>query len=82
MNPSPERLIELVRRFDGSWSTELQERLELEDQRIARELKFLVDRRNKIAHGLSEGLGARKALDLAKIAREVADWFVLRLDPR
>lgn len=81
-NPSPDRLVELVRRFDGLWSTELRELLELDDQRLTRELSFLVDRRNKIAHGLSEGIGARKALDLAAIAREVADWFIMRLDPR
>jgi hypothetical protein len=41
----------------------------------------LVDRRNQIAHGLSEGVGIRKALDLKITACEVADWFILRFNP-
>jgi hypothetical protein len=81
-NPSPERLVGLVRRFDTEWATELQGRFDVDDQRLSREVSFLVDRRNKIAHGVSEGIGARKALDLVSVTREVADWFILRLDPR
>jgi hypothetical protein len=81
-NPTPEALTTLVARFDSSWSEELGELLEADDQRLHRELSFLVDRRNKIAHGLNEGLGVAKALRLRKVAYEVADWFVLRFNPR
>lgn len=81
-NPSPDKLVTLVRRFDPSWAIELDALLDEQDQRLRRELALLVDRRNKIAHGQSEGIGTRKALDLLDVAREVADWFILRLDPR
>jgi hypothetical protein len=52
------------------------------DQELKRELGLLLDRRNAIAHGLNEGLGARKALDLVTYARLVTDWFIVRFDPR
>lgn len=81
-NPTPERLVELVRRFDRGWADELLALFDEDDQRLRREISLLVDRQNKIAHGLGEGLGARKALDLLKDTKTVADWFILRLDPR
>lgn len=81
-NPTPDRVVGLVRRFDSTWALELETLLGQDDELLARELSFLVDRRNKIAHGLSEGIGARKALDLVSASRAVADWFVQRFDPR
>ncbi len=81
-NPSPERLVELVRRFDSEWADELKELFDAEDQLLHREISFLVDRRNKIAHGLGEGIGARKALDLGTYAGVAADSFNRRYDPR
>jgi hypothetical protein len=80
--PHPEQLMALAGRFDSQWADELRQLLDDNDQKLRREVSFLVDRRNKIAHGLSDGLGTRKALDLSQHAREVADWFILRLDPR
>lgn len=80
-NPAPERLIKLVRRFHHEWGEELYAFFEADDQRLRRSISFLVGRRNKIAHGESEGVGARRSLDLADEAMEVADWFILRLDP-
>lgn len=81
-NPAPDKLVSLVDRFSSTWSGELNALLDNDDQRLRREIALLVDRRNKIAHGLSEGITTRKALDLLRPAREVADWFILRLDPR
>lgn len=80
-NPWPDRLVEWVSRFDTSWSAELWELLDEDDERLRRELSFLVDRRNRIAHGLNEGIGVRKALDLQGVAGEVADWFIRRFNP-
>jgi hypothetical protein len=80
-NPWPERLVEWVNRFDVTWARELAELLEEDDERLYRELSFLVDRRNRIAHGLNEGIGVRKALDLQTVSVEVADWFILRFNP-
>ena len=81
-NPWPGTLVGRLSRLSNGWGQELDAFLREEDERRRRELSFLVDRRNKIAHGLSEGIGRRKALDLCDMAVEVADWLVLRLDPR
>ena len=80
--PHPDKLIELVGKFDGDWAVELAAKFDADDQELRREIAFLVNRRNRIAHGLNEGLGVRKALDLCMYAKQVADWFILRLDPR
>lgn len=80
-NPWPDRLVEWVGRFDSTWSAELVELFDDDDERLRRELAFLVDRRNRIAHGLSEGIGVRKALDLRAVSLEVADWFIRRFNP-
>ena len=80
-NPTPENLEELVGRFDAQLLDEFQYFLDEEDQRLRRELYFLVDRRNRIAHGLNEGIGSQKAAVLKEVACEVADWFILRFNP-
>jgi hypothetical protein len=80
-NPSPSFLVEWVGRFDASMATELEQILAADDERLSRELYFLVDRRNRIAHGLNEGVTPRKALDLKNISNEVADWFILKFNP-
>jgi hypothetical protein len=80
-NPSPDFLLEWVGRFDAGLAGDLHDIFEADDQRLRRELSFLVDRRNRIAHGLNEGITARKALDVKEIAYEMADWFILRFNP-
>ena len=80
-NPSPENLCELVGRFDKSFEDEFVEVLEADDQRVRRELSLMVDRRNKIAHGLNEGITRDKALTLKTVALEVSDWLILRFNP-
>ncbi len=69
----PDNLVGLVSKFDSQWAEELTNLFENNDQELRREISLLVDRRNKIAHGLSEGVGTRKALDLAQYARLVTD---------
>lgn len=80
-NPTPDALVAFVGRFDATWSRELQDFLDEDDQRLSRELAFLVDRRNKIAHGLNEGIGTVKAIQLLDVSNEVSDWFVSRFNP-
>lgn len=81
-NPKPGRLVDLVRRFDAEWADELKAFLDEDDELLQREIAFLVDRRNKIAHGLSETVSTTKSLDLCTNAEHVADWFLERFDPR
>ena len=81
-NPNNEALVSLVRRFDSGWATDLENLMNENDEFIARELAFLVDRRNKIAHGLNEGVGIVRALNLMSTAELVTTWFVTTMDPR
>lgn len=81
-NPTPDSLVQLVNRFDGEWAESLQNLLDKDDELYKRELAFLVDRRNRIAHGLSEGVGTRKALDLVEVGKEIGQWFITTFDPK
>ncbi len=80
-NPNPEALATITGRFDAVWASELESFLSADDQRLGREISFLVDRRNRIAHGFNEGVGPQKALALKAVACETADWFILRFNP-
>jgi hypothetical protein len=80
-NPRPTILEEFVGRFDEGLRQDLAVLLDADDQILRRELDFLVDRRNKIAHGLNESVGVAKALRLKDVACEIADWFILRFRP-
>ncbi|MBF4586143.1 hypothetical protein ITJ69_08345 [Curtobacterium sp. VKM Ac-2887] len=80
-NPRPDDLTERLRRINPSWSTSFVEYLDEDDNRRRRELGLLVDRRNSISHGQNEGLGVRKALDLARLALDVSAWFCSTLSP-
>jgi len=80
-NPSSEQIIQWVGRFQPDWASELQELLEDNDEELGRELSLLLDRRNRIAHGLNEGVTVRKALDMRDVAVLLADWFILRFNP-
>jgi RiboL-PSP-HEPN len=80
-NPTPERLSALLNKFSSEWAEQFKTFVMSDDEIRSRELSFLVDRRNKIAHGQSESVGATKALALVPVARDVADWFCKVLDP-
>ena len=80
-NPSPDSLLAMLARFDLNLKDEFEQLIEADDQRLRRELAFLVDRRNHIAHGLNEGINRDKALALKESCIEVSDWFVLKFNP-
>lgn len=80
-NPSPDNLLDMIGRFDHALKIEFDELLDSDDQRLRRELAFLVDRRNHIAHGLSESINRDKALALKNVAVEVSEWLVLKFNP-
>lgn len=81
-NPDPDRLIELVNRFDPALALDLRALFEANDFELKREISLLISKRNAIAHGESEGIGSRKALDLFRYEQSLTDWFVRNFDPR
>ncbi|WP_214108081.1 HEPN domain-containing protein [Acrocarpospora catenulata] len=81
-NPEPERLIEMVGRFGPELQRDLRELFENNDSELKREISLLINKRNLIAHGESEGVGSRKALDLLNYSQLLTDWFILNFDPR
>lgn len=81
-NPRPDVLVERIKTLSETWAAELLAYLAEEDDRVKRELEFMVDRRNKIAHGQSESVNRRKAVDLADIALDLGEWLTLLIDPR
>ncbi|WP_416138806.1 HEPN domain-containing protein [Halomonas sp. HK25] len=81
-NPRPDSLIKLVKRFDSAWADDLEALLSAEDELLKREIEYLVDKRNRISHGLNQGVGQRKALNLVPFARRVTNWFIFMFDPR
>jgi hypothetical protein len=80
-NPQPGYLIKLIGRFDATMASEFEQFIADEDSRIKRDIDFLVNRRNRIAHGESEGINQARAIQLKEISCEVADWFILRFNP-
>ncbi len=70
-----------MRRFDDVWADELSDLLNENDEYLKREFEFLVDRRNRIAHGLSEGITIRKAIVLYDAVQEISEWFVAQFKP-
>ena len=81
INPSPENVLRTLGRFDAMIADEFQDWLSDNGGELNNELSSLVARRNGIAHGLNEGMGSRRALDLYSVCKLVADWLILRLNP-
>ena len=80
-NPSVDNLTKLVGRLDPNLEDELRQLLDADEKRLHRAVSLLVGRRNQIAHGDNEGMGSKGALEFVISAKEVANWFILRLDP-
>ncbi|MGX1709582.1 HEPN domain-containing protein [Streptomyces albidoflavus] len=80
-NPSPHNILSLAGRFGGGFEESLRDLLNADDQKLSRELEFLVNRRHRIAHGQSEGLNRERAVKLYEGALEIANWFLENLNP-
>lgn len=81
-NPSAERLSQTLRKLDETRAERFTAFVEDHDGELQRELSFLLDRRNKIAHGQSESVGRVKAIALSNVSLRLADWLLDELDPR
>src|SRR5688572_15955243 len=80
-NPTPTKLLELVNRFDTNWGAELQALFDDDDELIERSIRNLVATRNRVAHGSSEQVRVRPALEFASHAELLGAWFIGRFDP-
>lgn len=80
-NPSVDNLLTLLGRLDHNMQSEFQELLAANGNHLAQNLALLVGRRNQIAHGENEGMATQAALTLVDVTKEIASWFILRLDP-
>jgi hypothetical protein len=80
-NPSPELLSRRLNALSAEWASDFAELMDADDGLFGRELSFMVDRRNKIAHGRSESVNRRKAVDLSQIGLDLGDWLVQCVDP-
>lgn len=81
INPSVDNLTRTLSRFDSGIAEEFTEWLEENTGELKQELSVLVSKRHGIAHGLNEGLGSRRALELYGVAKVAADWLILKLSP-
>lgn len=81
INPSIANVARTLGRFDQSMADEFERLLDDNDSELRRELAILVAKRHGIAHGLNDGLGSRRALELYGVAKYTADWLILTLSP-
>ena len=78
-NPRADEIIKLVSRFDSKWAQELEILLS-EDERRTR-VNSLLGIRNDIAHGKSQGVSKRQALEYYDLVVEIIDWVLDRFEP-
>lgn len=81
INPSADNIRSTLGRFDQGFVDEFDRLLSERDNELHNNLSALVAKRHAIAHGQSDGLGVRRALDLYASAKTIADWMIRRLCP-
>lgn len=81
INPSVKNISDTLGRFDQGFADEFEAMLSANDNQLARDLGALVTKRHAIAHGTNEGLGTQRTLALYQVAKDVADWLILRFCP-
>lgn len=81
INPSVANVTRTLERFDLNMADEFQQMLDDNSGELKQELAVLVSKRHGIAHGLNDGLGSRRALELYNVSKHVADWLIIRLSP-
>lgn len=81
INPSIDNIVRTLGRFDATLADEFDQLCDHNNGELRNDLSALVSRRHGIAHGLNEGMGSQRALALCDVARFVADWLILKLNP-
>lgn len=77
----PQGLEDRIRSISGEMAEDFREFLSEEDNELRRELGSLRAVRNRIAHGESERIGRRQALNFAETADKVAEWLIAHFRP-
>ena len=80
-NPSPEKLRDVLGKFDSELRARFDMRIAEDDDLVKREVQWMVDRRNKIVHGESENVTASRSLKIAERCSELVDWLIEELRP-
>lgn len=81
-NARPGTLVDRIGVLSEEWSELLVAYLDDDDASVRRELEYMVDRRNRIAHGESESVNRRKAIGLADVALGLGSFLTDLMDPR
>ncbi len=81
INPSVENIRTTLGRFDQAIADDFEVFLSNDERELKNDLGALVTKRHAIAHGENDGFGDRRALDLHKVSKDVADWIIRRLCP-
>lgn len=81
INPSVENIRTTLGRFDAGFVEEFESMLTEGSGELSNDLGALITKRHAIAHGESDGLGDRRALDLYEMSKKLADWMIRRLCP-
>jgi hypothetical protein len=81
INPSVENIRNTLGRFDAGFVEEFESMLLEGAGELSNDLGALITKRHAIAHGESDGLGDRRALDLYEMSKKLADWMIRRLCP-
>jgi hypothetical protein len=80
-NPSRKNLAEFLARFGQEIRIAFDTFMDDDDERLDRELAFMIDRRNRLAHGENESVNVAKAILLKDVAVEIVDWIAEALNP-
>lgn len=75
-NLSSDALVKLIKRFNESWATELEEMLSKEERKAS--LNALIGIRNDVAHGKQQGMSRQQAWEYFELAETLVDWLLER----
>lgn len=81
LNPTENNMVKFLGLFDNEWADGLKSWLDLEDEKLRRDLAWAVSTRNAIAHGESQGASPSRAISVCESVDMISDWWVDTLNP-
>lgn len=80
INPKIGAMANYLRKFDDAWAKEFEAKVQAKDSRIITSVKYLVDERNKHAHGKDTRIGLQEVKECfahGRMAIEILDEMLL-----